>query len=151
MTRTAVYRHYDAQGLLLYVGMSSNPTKRLYQHRCRSDWAHRVVRSEVDWFETREAARSEEARQIRKLQPPMQIAGLNQDIYNTHVFADAFGRKSMSEALGVGVKAISNAVVSGVFPPPWFDTLETLSIERNIECPRDLFAWRRADTSEDAA
>ena len=69
----------------------------------------------------------------------------------TSQFARALGRKDMAQALGVGVTAISNAVVAGSFPAAWFDALEALAKEKGKECPRDLFAWRRAETSEDAA
>lgn len=70
---------------------------------------------------------------------------------NTSKFADAVGRKEMALALGVGATAISNAVVAGSFPAAWFDALEALAKDRGADCPRDLFAWRKADASEDAA
>ena len=70
---------------------------------------------------------------------------------NTSDFARAIGRKEMAQALGVGVTAISNAVVAGSFPAAWFDALEALAKAKGQECPRDLFAWRRAETSESAA
>jgi hypothetical protein len=69
MTRCAVYRHYDAEGALLYVGMSGNPTVRMYQHRSKTEWARRVARSETYWFDTREEAAEVERQLIAELGP----------------------------------------------------------------------------------
>ena len=67
---------------------------------------------------------------------------------DTSTFARALGRKEMAQELGVGLTAISNAVVAGAFPAAWFNTLEALAKAKGIDCPRHLFAWRKA---EDAA
>jgi predicted GIY-YIG superfamily endonuclease len=56
MTRAAVYRHFAADGTLLYVGVSHDPTRRLYEHKCRTDWAGEVARTTVEWFDSRAAA-----------------------------------------------------------------------------------------------
>lgn len=48
---TAVYRCYDADGGLLYIGMSVNPKQRLYQHRSRrSPWVDRYASMTEEWF-----------------------------------------------------------------------------------------------------
>ncbi len=69
MTKTAVYRHYDADDVLLYVGMSSDPAKRFQQHKSVSQWAGDVVRTEIDWYETRNEAFTAEGQNIRALNP----------------------------------------------------------------------------------
>lgn len=38
-----VYRCYDADGVLLYVGCSSNPTKRVEDHRANAWWGQRIA------------------------------------------------------------------------------------------------------------
>ena len=63
---------------------------------------------------------------------------------STSDLADALGRKEMAKALGVGLTAVSNAVVNGQFPAAWFDTLEAMAQARGVDCPRDLFGFRRA-------
>lgn len=68
---------------------------------------------------------------------------MHQNREKTKTFADAIGRKAMSSALGVGEKAISNAVVRGKFPPGWFFILSGLATERGIECPQELFGARQ--------
>lgn len=59
---TALYRHYDANGNLLYVGVSSCPVKRTYQHSLSSHWYNKIFQITIEWFETRsEAIEAEEA------------------------------------------------------------------------------------------
>lgn len=56
----ALYRHFDADGQLLYVGITNNPKRRLAEHKTRSVWAEQIGRVEVKWMRTREDALSEE-------------------------------------------------------------------------------------------
>jgi|GEM_PF-3631458 len=60
---TCVYRFYDADENLLYVGLSMNLNSRLNSHR-RTEWWTDVVRCDVEWFEGREPARVAERRAI---------------------------------------------------------------------------------------
>jgi predicted GIY-YIG superfamily endonuclease len=54
--RTALYRLYDANDVLLYLGISWNPDFRWEQHRNEKHWAHQVTRRDVEWYPTRSAA-----------------------------------------------------------------------------------------------
>ena len=63
---------------------------------------------------------------------------------NAHELADAIGRKDLSAALGVGMTAISNAVVRGWFPSSWFVAADRLAHERGFACPPELFGMRAA-------
>jgi hypothetical protein len=58
------------------------------------------------------------------------------------ILADALGRKSMSDAVGVGLTAISNAVIRGWFPSSWFLAVKELADQKGVECPPDLFRMR---------
>lgn len=58
--------------------------------------------------------------------------------------ADEIGRAKMAVALGVGVTAISNAVVSKKFPPSWYVVMQALCSEAGLECPPSLFGMRSA-------
>jgi len=51
MTKTALYRHYDADGALLYVGASGNSFRRLLEHERTKEWAEKVARIELEWFD----------------------------------------------------------------------------------------------------
>lgn len=58
------------------------------------------------------------------------------------ILADAVGRKNMADALGVGLTAVSNAVVRGWFPSSWFLAVKALADRRGIDCPPDLFKMK---------
>jgi predicted GIY-YIG superfamily endonuclease len=66
--RTCVYRFYDIDDALLYVGLSMNLEGRLAKHRRRAWWPQ-VVRQEVEWFAGREAAKAAERAAIRAENP----------------------------------------------------------------------------------
>jgi hypothetical protein len=50
---TELYRHFDAAGKLLYVGISLSTVVRLAQHRLESEWFDRVVHITIERFPTR--------------------------------------------------------------------------------------------------
>lgn len=63
--RCALYRHYDAGGVLLYVGISEGLMDRTIRHARTSDWARFAERAEADWHGSRELAAAAERRAIR--------------------------------------------------------------------------------------
>lgn len=65
----ALYRHYDASGTLLYVGISLNTINRLSQHRDHSDWFNSITRVEMQHFPTRTEALQAETDAIRTEKP----------------------------------------------------------------------------------
>lgn len=68
-TPCAVYRHFDADGQLLYVGISQDPRSRLYQHKSRSRWFDQIANVAVKWMPNREDAAEAEAKAIREERP----------------------------------------------------------------------------------
>jgi hypothetical protein len=56
--------------------------------------------------------------------------------------ADAIGRKTLAESLGVGITAVNNAVARGWFPPAWYLVVLELSNTKGIECHADLFRMK---------
>lgn len=67
--RSALYRHFDADGRLLYVGIATDPYARADQHRHRSRWHRFSARMEVEWREDRESAERAEAAAIVSEEP----------------------------------------------------------------------------------
>jgi hypothetical protein len=63
-TENAVYRFYDLDDHLLYVGVTWNPSLRFEQHRAEKHWFGHVARADVEWYPTRAIAEDEEARAI---------------------------------------------------------------------------------------
>ncbi len=68
-TPTVLYRHFDAKGALLYVGISLRAMERLAAHMAGSQWAEAISRVELERFPTRDAALAAE-RQVIKGEKP---------------------------------------------------------------------------------
>ncbi len=69
----SVYRFYDKQDQLLYVGQTSHGYKRMQQHNKTQPWWREVARSEVEHHESREEALQAEAWAIHKEHPKHNI------------------------------------------------------------------------------
>lgn len=73
--RTALYRHYDSEGALLYVGITKHPETRRSTHARRSAWAEFAMRESVEWFDDRAAALAAESAAITDERPLFNSAG----------------------------------------------------------------------------
>jgi hypothetical protein len=73
--RTALYRLFDADGALLYVGVSDNPRGRWNAHATEKPWWHEVADRKVIWLETRDEALAKETRAICDEHPRYNILG----------------------------------------------------------------------------
>jgi|TARA_R100001530_G_scaffold45811_4_gene34467 excinuclease UvrABC nuclease subunit len=60
----SLYRHFDGDGELLYVGVSLNAVNRLSQHKVGSGWAGEIKRVDIDHYPTREEALEAETNAI---------------------------------------------------------------------------------------
>ena len=68
--KTALYRHYAADGTLLYIGQSNNPAARLAAClRSNLSWPKAVVRTELHWFDCRADAMKAEREAIQAEAP----------------------------------------------------------------------------------
>lgn len=65
---SCVYRLYDTDGDLLYVGMTVNPLGRIPAHR-RKLWGSEIDHQTLEWFPNREAAKAAERSAIHHEQP----------------------------------------------------------------------------------
>ena len=63
-SKTQLYRHYDAEDRLLYVGISLSTVSRLAQHKDSAKWFGALAKVTVQLFDTREAALEAEAHAI---------------------------------------------------------------------------------------
>ena len=70
----AVYRFYDAEDRLLYVGVTSSLGVRFGAHS-RRDWWSDVARNTVEWYDTRAEALAVEMRAIDTEAPLHNVAG----------------------------------------------------------------------------
>lgn len=60
----AVYRFYDKDGILLYVGVSYKVLHRLDHHKSTKDWFWKITRIELEWFPSWGPAAGAEVRAI---------------------------------------------------------------------------------------
>lgn len=67
--QTALYRHYDSAGSLLYVGISVNALVRLSQHKNKSPWARLISTITIENFDTRQQAQDAEKLAIQVERP----------------------------------------------------------------------------------
>lgn len=68
-----LYRHYDKEGTLLYVGISLNSVARLRKHREEAHWFDDITRIEIERFESKEMAREAEKDAIAEERPLFNI------------------------------------------------------------------------------
>lgn len=78
--RTALYRHYDDRGVLLYVGIATNPNDRAESHRRSSRWAKFSVEMNVEWLDTRPGALAAESAAIRTERPVFNVSGSSREV-----------------------------------------------------------------------
>lgn len=67
--RTAVYRLFGSDDVLLYIGMSGDPEVRWQQHSYGRKWWPDVRRETVRWYDTRDEAAAAEKAAIRAERP----------------------------------------------------------------------------------
>lgn len=143
----ALYRHYDADGQLLYVGIALSPVARLSQHMSASHWSDDIATVTIERHETREDAEDAERAAIREEKPAHNIAMA----VKTPV-ADVIakiGEARLAAALGLGLSSVQNARTRGVFPASWSAIISDICLADDIYCPASAFSWRRPFTPDD--
>ena len=71
--KTALYRHMDRDGNLLYVGISLKPFQRLEQHQNNSHWAYDIASVSIEYFPSRRDAEIAERKAISEEAPAHNI------------------------------------------------------------------------------
>lgn len=72
--RTALYRFFDEDVQLIYVGISNNPRARWEGHATDKPWWTDVVTREIEWLDTRKDAERVERLEIGAHNPKWNIA-----------------------------------------------------------------------------
>jgi predicted GIY-YIG superfamily endonuclease len=72
--KITLYRYFDSQDRLLYVGITGDNTKRQSQHRRNSFWFGEITRATFEHFDFREDADEAESNAIRQEKPMHNIA-----------------------------------------------------------------------------
>jgi hypothetical protein len=72
--RCVLYRHYDVDGVLLYVGITESPEGRTREHARSSVWVRYAHHMTAEWFDSRDDAEAAERAAIRNEMPVFNIA-----------------------------------------------------------------------------
>jgi len=67
--QTALYRLFDAEGVLLYIGITRHPGVRWKQHQDDKSWWPLVAEKRIEWWDTRLSAGQAEQRAIQEESP----------------------------------------------------------------------------------
>lgn len=65
----ALYRYFDKDNRLLYVGISSSFFDRNNTHAMQSSWIHQAAKVTIEWYETRSEVESQEIYAIQNEHP----------------------------------------------------------------------------------
>lgn len=106
MTRVSLYRHFDKDGALLYIGMTCRLQQRQEEHQARVDWHALVCRSEITWFDCRNAALAAEALAIKTEKPRYNIqhrAIRNVDPAEPNAVSAILADEMQAAASGLGI------------------------------------------------
>lgn len=124
-TRTALYRHYDADGQLLYVGISLSVLARTQAHVAASSWMADVANIRITYFDTRANAEAAEAEAIKAEKPAHnkklaagETGNLIADLINQWPT-----RKTLAEEIGADLSAVHKWAQSNRIPSGWMQSV----------------------------
>lgn len=92
-----VYRMYDDDGQLLYVGISKTLATRLTQHHRDKPWAAQIASVVGKRYTSREAARAAEIEAIQKENPQYNIQDRAKSVDRVKQAADIWGQMDTTE------------------------------------------------------
>jgi predicted GIY-YIG superfamily endonuclease len=112
VSRTAVYRLFDAGGTLIYVGSTADLDQRMSQHRSARRWWPQVdpARTTVVWFATRAEAEAAEVSAIRAERPVHNIRSTGRNRYAQPARFDWLSLNAAAEVLEVTVRTIQRSL-----------------------------------------
>jgi predicted GIY-YIG superfamily endonuclease len=81
MSKQVLYRFYDPDGKLLYVGITNTWYQRFHDHERKAGWFSKVAYSTFEWHEDRKSVEAAELKAIRTENP--EFNKLNNPSYET--------------------------------------------------------------------
>ena len=104
--KTSLYRHFDSEGRLLYVGISYNALARLSQHENDKPWADDICSVTIQHFESRNLAIEAECAAIKKEKP------LHNIIMNKPLQKGSGAKRSLPRHMWTYKVSINNEILS---------------------------------------
>ena len=146
MKSTALYRHFDASGALLYVGITGDLAARTTWHSKNSAWFPDVRDTTISWIADRSDALVLEAAAIR-IERPMHNKVHNVAVTNEGPisgFISAVGVKALASDTDLSVSAITNWPLRGFIPAKWALLVAHHCERIGLTVPLSCFPWRGA-------
>lgn len=97
--RTALYRHFNVEGSLLYIGISISAVVRFHQHHKKS-WYYDIANITIEWFDSRSEAEDAERKAIWDEKPAHNIRRTNPYEPEPPARAEQFGPPKYHRAVG---------------------------------------------------
>jgi excinuclease UvrABC nuclease subunit len=116
-TQTALYRHFDKSGALLYVGISLDQARRLSQHTKGSRWKNDIADVKIEYFDSRELALEAERAAIMAEAPKHNIVYRDSKPSKLAKVSDTKA-SALRANLGLSVAAMAQLV--GVTRQGWY-------------------------------
>lgn len=90
---TTLYRFFDKDERLLYVGITNSMPRRAHQHSKKAQWHHHASLVTLEHFSSRQEALNAEAKAIKEEKPFYNIAGSDGQLENPvdHLYRLHFG------------------------------------------------------------
>lgn len=128
-----LYRHFDKDDNLLYVGVSLSTIYRLGQHKEHSHWFNSIAKVTIENFSTREASLTAETEAILKEKPRHNIMKTKADLLSI----------TRRDGLDAAQRSASNLVRQVTFRPMYTisDVAKCLDVSNSYV--RKLIAARR--------
>ena len=124
-----LYRHFDSDKKLLYVGISCKVLLRTFLHQNRAKWFEQISMITLEKFSSKKEAKLAEASAIMTENPIYNILHKNKPIEKSRIFiskgalklAEYMRKKGITQAemaslLGVSQQAVDKYVNCGVVP-----------------------------------
>lgn len=143
--RTALYRHFAADGTLLYVGISLSPIDRLSQHMEGSRWAEQIARIEIEWHDDRADAERAERAAIMEDRPRHNRTFAHSDTkLIVYALVEALTPEAIMDRLGVSSHSIRAVRFKCIIPACWYGEMVKMCDAQGIFCDTRAFAWAGA-------
>lgn len=105
---TTLYRHFDSNDNLLYIGISLSAMNRLSQHEDNSHWFNSISKVTIEKYNTREEALKAEKDSILLEKP------LYNKVFNRYKYYMVWYNNTFEELTGVIVYGTSKSHVIGI-------------------------------------
>lgn len=96
---TAIYRLFDSEEQLLYVGISDRPEVRWTEHALDKNWWHLVARKSTDWLPSRSVALAAEAAATKSERPLFNAIRMADGSIVKAVYDDSVAREKITRVL----------------------------------------------------